>query len=516
MGENHYFLQLKNELTRDNHLLYLGSLLKRSAELYSKKRALIADDRELSYEELYFRAILMSKQLQAVGVVPGDRVIIYYENSAEFVIAYFAVLQIGAIVVPINTFLHVRELAYVLTDASPVLIVVSDTFSEQLAAVVSSDYKVTLPLLITSSDFKWQEPFDARVINEFTVVERDEHELAVLLYTSGTTGVPKGVMLSSKNALTNSLQCYARFKMVGLEEGERIFCVLPLFHVFAQNACLWFPILAGSTIILVKKIDRKLIRDALRHKPTLFLGFPALYGLLCLMRDADLESVKLFISGADMLPDKIRQAFALIYGRKIASGYGLSEASPVVAVYYEEDDADTQTVGFPVAGLECRILDESGLPVGPHDVGTLWIKGDNVMLGYYKSKEETDRVLRDGWLNTGDLAAFTPRGHLAIRGRSKDLIIHKGFNIYPAEVENILLLHPQVFKAAVVGQWDEQTGQIPIAFVAAKVIPQDLELHLQELCSKNLAAYKIPRKIICLEDLPMSPTGKIDKKRLIV
>ena len=203
--------------------------------------------------------------------------------------------------------------------------------------------------------------------------------------------------------MTNAIQAYARFHMMGLSDKERFFCVLPLFHVFAQNACLWLPLITGSSIIIVQKIDRKLILEGLRHKPTLFLGFPALYGLLCMMKTAPLDSVKIFVSGADMLPDKIRQGFGMVYGRKICAGYGLSEASPIVAVNYYNHSMPTHVVGRPMVGIECDVRDENGksLPIGA--IGHLWIRGGNIMMGYYKSPTSTAKVMIDNWLNTGDL-----------------------------------------------------------------------------------------------------------------
>jgi long-chain acyl-CoA synthetase len=233
-----------------------------------------------------------------------------------------------------------------------------------------------------------------------------------------------------------------------------------------------------------------------------------------MMRNAPLDSVKRFISGADMLPDKIRQGFGMIYGRKICAGYGLSEASPVVAVNYHNHALPTHFVGNPVVGLECDIRDENGKALPCNTVGTLWIRGDNVMMGYYKSPSDTAKVLVDGWLNTGDLGVIDQHGNLAISGRVKDIIIHKGFNIYPAEIENIILRHPSVFKVAVVGQEEPDSGQIPVAFVAVKSQEEGLEKSLRGLCSNNLAAYKVPRRFICVDDLPMNSTGKVDKKQL--
>ncbi len=279
---------------------------------------------------------------------------------------------------------------------------------------------------------------------------------------------------------------------------------------------MWLPVLLGATIIIIPRIERRLIREGLEEKPTLFFGFPALYGLLILMRNAPLESVRLFISGADALSDKIRAGFALLYGRKICSGYGLTEASPVVAVNVANDEVQTNNVGPFMHGLEYDLRDDEGNSVDDDTVGTLWIRGDNIMQGYFNDPEQTAKVLDDeGWLNTGDLATVRPDGSLLLNGRSKDLIISKGFNIYPQEVENSLLKHPAVVMAAVVGKEDIEFGQLPVGFVSLREGYSVTEHELRMHCRKHIASYKIPRTIHIMDNLPMSATGKIDKKKLL-
>jgi long-chain acyl-CoA synthetase len=495
--------------------LYAGHLLQRAQLLYPNKLALIAPANQITYKELFFRALLMSKKLHDLGVTKGDNIVILYENTPEFYLAYFGIWQLGAVCVPVNTFLHQRELAYILTEAKPPVIIASPTLQETaLAALVLTQHNATV---LSGDAFDWTADVPQTIPEELiSLVEKavSHDELCALLYTSGTTGTPKGVMLSSRNIMANAMQCYTRFTVFGMRENERFFCVLPLFHVFAQNTCLWLPFIIGATVILVQKIDRKLILDGLAQKPTLFFGVPPLYGLLCLMKTAPLSSVKIFVSGADMLPDKIRAGFGIIYGRKICTGYGLSEAAPVIAVDHENRAVATNVVGKPLTDISLEIRDEHGAIMPTGQIGTLWVKGNNVMMGYYNAPEATEQVLQQGWLNTGDLASIDLQGNLAIRGRSKDIIIHKGFNIYPAEVENVLMMHPAVFKAAVVGQEEDMAGQVPVAFVAIKQGTQNIEQVLRALCARNLATYKVPRRIICMDDLPMNATGKIDKKRL--
>ncbi|KKQ48636.1 MAG: AMP-dependent synthetase and ligase [candidate division TM6 bacterium GW2011_GWF2_38_10] len=507
-------------LKPQGEFLFVGHLLQRAYQRYAEQLALIGASRCITYRELYIRSVMVSEQLYALGIQSGDSVVVCGENSLEFYVAYWAILQCGGIAVPVNTYLHERELTHIIYDSAPRFIICADALHEMFTGLHErSLIKDSIELLRLSTLVNWdlvltQEHIEAA--DTYSIPQRDQDELALLLYTSGTTGLPKGVMLSSRNIMTNVAQVAARFAMCGLSAGERIFCVLPLFHVFAQNVCIWTPAMTGSAVIVVQKIDRKLILQGLRHKPTLFVGVPALYGLLCLMKTAPLESVRLFVSGADMLPDKIRLAFSLIYGRKIASGYGLTEASPVIAIHYENNDDLTQDVGSPLCELVCDVRNDEGESLACEQVGTLWVKGDNVMMGYYHDPEQTAKVLSDGWLNTGDLATINFFGKLAIKGRLKDVIIHKGFNIYPAEIENVLLRHPGVVKVAVIGHEESLNGQIPVAFIAAKVQGDELDRELKTLCMHNLATYKIPKRFIYVDDLPMNATGKIDKKQLRV
>lgn len=501
------FCDLKKEFDDNGQLLSVSELLKSAYEKYANRVALISDDIQISYKEFYYRSVLFSKKLTSLGVKPKDKVILFSGNSIDFYITYFAIWQIGAVIVPINIFLHEKELSYVINNSDAKVIFTSKNLKSKIDSLDTE-----INIILSDSDIDWNSPLPEKI--EYQTTQIASEELALILYTSGTTGKPKGVMLSSKNIITNTLQDFVA--LMSQEKGivDRFFSVLPLFHVFAQNTCMWLPVLTGSSAIIVKKIERKLILDGLKKKPTIFLGFPALYGLLCLLKTAPLDSIRLFVSGADAMPDKIRMAFALIYGRKICAGYGLTEASPVIAVNIENETLATQFVGYPFVGIESDIRDDLEKSVKNNSIGTLWIKGDNVMMGYYKAPEETAKVLKDGWLNTGDLGYINKQGYLAISGRSKDLIIHKGFNIYPQEIENVLLSHPKIVQAAVIGRDDYASGQIPIAFVAVNDKDGEMSGVLRDLCAANLANYKIPKQFVCLEKLPMSATGKIDKKQL--
>jgi long-chain acyl-CoA synthetase len=505
-GEKECFEALLSSITVDGKILSLGQLLERSHRLFPENVAIIFEDKEYTYKELYSRACEFSKKVVAQGVKPRDRVLIFIENSFEFFIAYYGVAQTGAVVAPLNTFLHEVELTHIINDSKPSLIVSTSIHVPLFKKIESSK---NIPLL-TEQDIDLTTPVN--VAASFPPYALEPEEMAALLYTSGTTGMPKGVMLSSKNIMTNVVQGIARLE---LEVTEKLFGALPLFHSFSQVCMVWATIFSGCCVIVVPKIERRYLLAALKHNPTIVVGVPALFGLFCLLKTAPFSSVKYFASGGDALPDKIRMAFALIYRRKICNGYGLTEATPIVSIDLDDVTEPTSCIGRPVMGLEAKIIDEHGTSLKQGDIGELIVKGDNIMLGYYNAPEMTAKVIKDGWLYTGDLAYIADNGKIIITGRIKDLIIHKGFNVYPQEIENVIMSHPNVVRVGVVGKPDEGTGEVPIAFVQIRATQENIEKELKALCVGQLAAYKVPKDFfVTTDNLPTTATGKVDKKIL--
>lgn len=486
-------------------ILSASKLLQRAAQQFGDNIALIFKETSISYQDLYARSCQFSRLVTETGIKPRDRVLLMVDNSIEFYCAYFGIWQTGAVIAPLNIFLKDAELAHIVKDSQPALVVTTPERAEVFAALGVSTILTTKHIDLTA--------VPDSIAPEYSIVTLEPDEMVALLYTSGTTGFPKGVMLSSKNIMTNILQGGSR---IPLDFGQRIFGVLPLFHSFAQFACVWASMLTGCTVILVPKIDRRAILEALAHQPTVFLGVPSLYGLLCLLKTAPLESVEYFISGGDVLPDKIRMGFELIYRRKLCNGYGLTETTPVLSVDLDDELSPTSCVGRPLIGVSCSVRDNRGHELPQGEIGILWVKGDNVMLGYYRAPEKTAEVLRDGWFNTGDFAKIDAKGRIIICGRDKDLIIHKGLNIYPPEVENILMAHKAVLAVGVIGIDDEEVGQIPVAYVQVRVHHDGLEDELRALCMQNLANYKVPRRFVIVKELPLTATGKVDKKVLRV
>ncbi|MGE0009204.1 MAG: class I adenylate-forming enzyme family protein [Candidatus Babeliales bacterium] len=491
-------------LHQDGTLMFAGKLLERAAKQWPKRIAYICGDESITYRELFRRACLVSNQLRALGVGSEEKVLIWYENSIEFFIAYYGVWHTGAVVAALNVFLHPREFEHIITDARPKVVIISD----QLLAKLDDAIKNNLPLRIDQAYIENTRELPGP--SRCDIAKKDPDALAVLLYTSGTTGMPKGVMLSSRNLLMNVVQAISLLK---LSPQDRCYVPVPLFHSLAQNAAVWSTIFMGASCVVVPKIDRRALLDGLKHNPTVILAVPSLYAIFCLMKTAPFKNVRYFISGGDALPDKIRAAFALIYGRKICNGYGMTETSPLIAAHVIDERVSADTVGDPVLGMQCS-LRKDDQEVAQGEVGVLWVKGDNVMLGYYNAQEATHAILKDGWLNTGDLAQFDSAGRLHIVGREKDLISNKGFKIYPQEIENVLLSHPSVLMAAVIGVKDGGSDEIPVAYVTLKHVLKDAQAELHALCAQQLATYKIPRMFIVKSALPITAMGKIDKKQL--
>ncbi|MBA3751884.1 AMP-binding protein [Candidatus Dependentiae bacterium] len=503
MDEQHRFNELLSSLTIDNTLIHTSQILARAAALWPSKTMLLSLDEEMTYQEVNDRSLVLAHQLRSHGVKNGERVIILYENSIEFFIAYYAVWYAGGVVVPLNVFLIEHEIEHILEDSKPKVLIISPTLKEKLKQYPEEK----LPPMIVGIEKTGALP---PTIEKITLEHKNPHDMVAILYTSGTTGFPKGVMLSSSNILTNILQGISRFDAT---YDDRILCALPLFHCFPQNVCLWMSPLVGGSVIIVPKIERKALFKGAAKKPTLLIAVPALYGLICLLR-IQFKGVRYFISGGDALSDKIRAYFELLYGRKLCNGYGLTETTPLISVDIDDFTQSTSTIGRPLVGISCSIRDEFNKEVARGTIGTLWVKGANIMIGYYNAPEATAAIMHEGWLNTGDLAYIDPNKKIVLAGRARDLISNKGLKIYPQEIENILLSHPSVIQAGVVGL-QEGDEELPVAFVATREGPtENLIPELKKMCAHKLAPYKIPRHFYVQKELPMTATGKINKKLL--
>jgi long-chain acyl-CoA synthetase len=500
---------------KEKYSFDLGFFLKAACE-HGISTEFIYKEKTIAIGTLYKKVATIQTMLQEKGIQKADRVMIFIPNCIAFYGAYYAVLQTGAIVIPINTFLADPELEHIIQDAEGSMMITIGSEYDRLEKMCAAINKNMVVLSLDEQLEDIQESSSVPII-----VKRNENDLAVILYTSGTTGVPKGVALSSKNILTNMLQTYTRLFSEKLSVKHTLIAALPLFHSFSQNTCVFSSVYLGASIVLLPKIERRLLLDALKkYKPTIFLGVPALYGLLCLLKNAYLDSIQIFVAGGDALSNRIRQAFALMYNRKICNGYGLSEASPVIAVNLTDEISESGCVGMVLPGINYEIRDEKNNELLPGEIGNLHVSGDNIMLGYYKAEELTQKVLQNGWLDTGDRAYINHIGHIVLVGREKELIKYKGINVYPQEIENVIAMDEAVIRVGVVGKKSDQLAEeYPIAYVQIRAECKDnideIKKRIQSLCKERLANYKVPKEFFCTtEHLPTTVTGKVDKKNL--
>ena len=548
----HYDEGVPHELEYPEVPVY--ALLEESARKWPDNEALVFYGTKVTYRELLALARRFAANLQRLGLVPGERVALMLPNTPQYVIAYYGTLMAGGVVVNMNPLYTPREMREILRDTEARFLVMLDfTFPrfleiqeevpvERVFTTGIQDY-LPPPLNVlyvakAKQEGMWHEPGPhprrgefAALLEEgvsFRPVEVSPDDLALLQYTGGTTGTPKGAMLTHRNLVANVHQVWAwmevgrhREDKFRLEEGKEVgLCAVPFFHVYGMTVALNLGIKGGGKLILVPRPEAKELVDHVEdHKVTLFPGVPTLYvGFLQVpsLSKRDVSSLKFCISGAAPLPVEVAKRFEEVTGAKLIEGYGLTEASPVTHANPLFGQRKVGSIGLPLPGVEAKVVDEEGKEVPPGEVGELIVRGPNVMKGYWNRPEETARVLRDGWLYTGDMARMDEEGYFYIVDRKKDLIIAGGYNIYPREVEEVLYAHPAVLEAAVVGVPDPYRGETVKAFVVlkpeyrGKVTEKDLEEH----CRKNLAAYKVPRLWEFREELPKTLVGKVLRRAL--
>jgi long-chain acyl-CoA synthetase len=489
--------------------LTLSDLLKDRATDAPRKTCIKFDNKTFSYAEIDSLVTDVTGGLMSLGLKAGDRAAILMGNSPEYIISYFAILRAGGIAVPVNTFLTPAEISYILRNSGAKILIYDSGFVTQVKEIK----KIMPGLTMISFDEipqRQSEPFIGSSEN-----------VAVLLYTSGTTGFPKGVMLSHQNLISNADAC---MKVMRLSRKDRILLFLPLFHSFSFTVCVILPIYAGATIVLLRSVKpfAQVIKSVIRDRITFFVAIPAVYSILSKKRIPPLLkhvlklliNIKVCVSGAAALPKETLLAFEDRFKVPLIEGYGLSEASPVVSVNPRDGIRKASSVGLPIPGVDVKVIGESGegLPAG--EIGELLVRGSNVMKGYFNNPKETEPVLRDGWLYTGDMAKIDEDGYIYIVDRKKDLIIVSGMNIYPSEIENVIIKHPSVEEAAMVGMPLESGEELPVLFIKRKEGSLLDEKEIRGYMEGKIAPFKRPRKIKLVEDFPRTATGKIKKTEL--
>ncbi|ABZ82816.1 long-chain-fatty-acid-coa ligase [Heliomicrobium modesticaldum Ice1] len=471
-----------------------------------EKTALIEKHSRYSYAALQETVDRYRRCLYARGVRPGERVGLFCRNSADFIFAYMAIASLGAVVIPLNIMFRPREIGYILSDAGSRHVVTDRLLELASAELNDSD----LPAQHLLSELRETAPaYSHHPAPDVPITPEDP---CVILYTSGTTGRPKGAVLSHRNLISNA-RSYT--ETIGAAEADNYLCVLPLFHSFAWTCCVTTALLNGATITIMEAFQPKEALAMIQtHGVNVVTGVPAMYGIYTsVARPEDLAGVRLFVSGGASLPVETLNSFKEKTGQPIVEGYGLSEASPVVT-FNPIGRTKPGSIGLQIPAVSVKIVDAEGRELPPGEVGELICQGPNVMSGYLGLPQETAAAIRDGWLHTGDLAYKDDEGYLFIVDRKKDLIIVGGLNVYPREVEEVLYSHPSVKEAAVIGTPDKTRGEAVRAFV---VVREGMALNRKELMAylrTNLATYKLPREIVELEALPRNATGKVLKKEL--
>ena len=498
----------------------LGQMLSSTAARLPDKTAVIFRDQPTTYGELDARANQVANALIRLGIQPGDRVALYMHNVPLFMEAYFGILKAGGAVVPMNVLYKAGEVEYILRDSGAKVIITFAPFA-QVAVQAAANAPELRHVVVASPQpipgaMSWRDVVAGAPESPSNVNVHPE-DIAVIAYTSGTTGHPKGAMLSHRNLLANCEQCMA-IPRISPRETDVVWLALPLFHIYAMTLGMNLPFLAGATVLLIERFEPLPSLEALqKHHCTVMYGAPPMFvawAQLPTIRDYDLTSLRFVVSGAAALPVRVLEAFQSLAGVPINEGYGLSEAAPVVTSNAAGPVTKPGTVGPALPGIEVRIVDEVDHDVARGEAGELICRGANVMLGYWNKPAATAETLRDGWLHTGDLATMDDDGYITIVDRKKDMINVSGFNVYPREVEETLFKHPAVADAAVVQYPDAYQGESVMAYVVLKQGESATEQEIIEFCRGQIASFKCPRKVVFRSELPKNNTGKVLRREL--
>jgi long-chain acyl-CoA synthetase len=493
----------------------LAAAFSESVQKHSEKTALLWGDAKFSYSELSSRSLFVAGILRHhFNVNPGDRVALWLKNCPEFIPALFGLLQTGAVVVPINNFLKPDEVAYILNDAGIDVLITDTELSAHFPALEAKRPSLkSMNAENTLAAFPIPPGgtrFDTELLRN---PKREEMDLAVLIYTSGTTGKPKGAMLSHGNLLHNVNSCRQCLHTVA---EDRFAVLLPMFHSYMLTVGILLPLLVGGSIVIVKSLHpvRNLLQELFTKRPTILPAFPQFYRSLLNAEIPGKLPLRICISGSAPLPGQLLKEFESKFRIPLIEGYGLSEASPVVAKNPLDGTHKPGSVGLPIPDVEMSIQDDDGKMLEPNTVGEICVRGGNVMIGYWNHLEETAKAFRDGWLLTGDLGYRDDDGYYYITDRKKDMLLVNGNNVYPREIEEVIYQFPNVKETAVVGKSDLRRGEQAVAFVVPEEGTTVDEVGLLKFVRARLADYKVPKQVIISPPLPRNATGKVLKTEL--
>jgi long-chain acyl-CoA synthetase len=490
----------------------LASILKDTAERHGDRTAIKLDDAEVTYDQLDEASARAAALLRAKGVEPGDRVGVMLPNVPYFAVAYYGVLRAGGVVVPMNVLLKGRETAFYLKDPEAKLVFAWHAFAG--AAEKGAEEAGAEVIEVKPGEF---EKLLAEHDPDHEIADRDDDDTAVILYTSGTTGTPKGAELTHANLSRNA---EAAAGLVQSSEEDVLLGALPLFHSFGQTCGLNASIRAGSCLSMIPRFDPgKALEIIQRDKVTIFQGVPTMYTAMLNHDDKgdyDTSCLRACMSGGAAMPVEVMRGFEEAFGCKVLEGYGLSETSPVASFNHLDRERKPGSIGTPIEGVEMRVVDDDGNEVDQGAVGEIAIKGHNVMKGYWNRDDATEEAIKDGWFHTGDMGKIDEDGYFFIVDRKKEMIIRGGYNVYPREVEEVMYEHPAVAEVAVIGVPDDNMGEEVGAAVALKKGEEVSEDELRDFVKNEVANYKYPRRIWFVDELPKGPTGKILKREIEV
>jgi long-chain acyl-CoA synthetase len=517
----------------------LQGVLRKTAEKHPEKTAIAYFEGEITYGELDSLSDQFAAVLAKLGVKQGDRVAIFLPNVPQFVIAYFGILKAGAVLTAISPLHREREVEYQLSDAEAETILTLDSLYAIVAnvwqkttlknAIVTSigEYASKPAILTSESEQKPNVHSFQQLLKEHAgakppkVSIKPKEDLAALQYTGGTTGTAKGAMLTHMNLVSNTVMFAAWIK--GATAKETFLTALPLFHIYGMTTSMNVPIHLAAKMVLLPRFDPLTALESIqKHKVTVFCGVPTMYAVLLAnpeLSKFNLTSIRVCISGASPLLPQVQKKFMDTTGGFLAEGYGLTEASPVT--HCNPVDRTMRmvrlgSIGLPLPDTDARIFDaETGeKTLKPEETGELAVKGPQIMKGYWKNPEETTKVLRDGWLYTGDIGKMDENGYFYITDRKKDLIKYKDYSVYPREIEDVIYEHPAVKLCVVVGKPDPTVGEIPKAFIVLKEGTKATEEEITEFVKERVAPYKAIREVEFRKDLPISSVGKVLRRVL--
>jgi long-chain acyl-CoA synthetase len=501
--------------------LNLATPLRENAQRHAQRTALVLADRSYSYAELHDAVQAFAGALRALGMAPGKHVALLLPNQPEFTIAYFGAHYVGCPVVPLNVLLTPDEIAYHLDDSDAVALVTAPPLLAQAQAAMAR-VETCRHLIVTGPDAPARAlGFDALIDGSTRCTHTaatNADDTAVILYTSGTTGKPKGAQLTHGNLLLNAH--LVNLQLVPLTPDTVALAALPLFHSFGQTVIQNAVLANGGSVVMMSRFDAAGAAALMqKHRVSFFAGVPTMYFALLNQPDAaqhDLSSLRHCVSGGASLPVEVLRSFAGRYDVTILEGYGLSETSPIASFNLRHHEHKPGSVGLPVWGCEMRLVDDAGREIAaPLVSGEVQIKGHNVMRGYWKKPEATAAALKEGWFSSGDIGQRDADGYYYIVDRKKDMIIRGGYKVYPREIEEVLYAHPAVAEAAVVGVADQRHGEEVKAVIVRRSGHEATSAQdIIDYCREHLAPYKYPRVVVFLPSLPKGATGKILKREL--